>query len=449
MESLWRKTAEIPERKKLHGEYHVDTVVIGAGMSGILTAYLLQQQGHETVILEKDRIAGGQTQNTTAKITCQHGMLYSFLLEKYGLKSARLYADANQQAIQKYAELIEKEHIACHFERVDSYLYGITDTKSLKKELDAAQRLQIKSYYTNHTDLPFEIKGAVCFENQAQFHPLEFLKHLSEKLTIYENTKVYKVKGHLVMTEHGTLWADNIVFASHYPFPIVPGFYFARQHQERSYVMAITDIPRWEGMYYSEEPGSLSFRWYEDILLIGGGAHRTGATVLDNCGYAELKKQVDALYPNYREVCHWSAQDCISHDRLPFIGQYSLLRPYWYVASGFQKWGMTTAMIAANLICNRICHKPDPYESLFTPQRLHWNTYSLKEFTHDIGVSVKYLTKGYLGKDTLKCPHMGCALVWNPHDKTWDCPCHGSRFTPDGEQIDDPAVKGSRRPQSG
>ena len=493
MKSIWRQTVEIPERevfseKKLSQERisedkYVDVVVIGAGMAGILTAYYLQKQGKKVIVLEADRIAGGQTENTTAKITAQHGYIYSLLSEKYNSNYAKLYAQANTMAIDEYDKLISNEKIECNFQRVNSYLYEREDnntdnnktiSEKLKKELDVAEQSGIKASFVNRTALPFSVIGAICFENQAQFHPLEFIKHLCDKLVIYENTKVLKVKGHEIRTSNGVLYGENIVFASHYPFPKIPGFYFVREHQERSYVMAVRGIPKWEGMYYSEEKNGLSFRWFKDILLIGGGGHRTGKTG-DKCGYSELKKQIDMIYPEYEEVCHWSAQDCVTHDELPFIGQFSTWHPYWYVASGFKKWGMTTSMISAQIICDEICGRENPYKSLFTPQRCHfWS--SANKLLKDIGISSSGLIKGHLHMPmfktknpkrgeaaivrhglkrygvyhdskgiiheiSVKCPHMGCELQWNGEEHTWDCPCHGSRFDCDGKLIDGPSLK--------
>lgn len=503
MKSIWRQTVDIPKREtfsedKLSGKVflkeqlsdkkYVDVAVIGAGMAGVLTAYYLQKQGRKVIVLESDIIAGGQTENTTAKITAQHGYIYSLLSEKYSENHAKLYAQANNMAIDEYDKLICDEKIDCDFKRVNSYLYERennniktenynTISKKLKKELDAAKQSGINASFVNRTALPFSVSGAICFENQAQFHPLKFIKHLSDKLVIYENTRVLKVKGHEIRTSNGILYAENIVFATHYPFPRIPGFYFVREHQERSYVVAIKGIPEWEGMYYSEEKNGLSFRWFHDILLIGGGGHRTGKTG-EKYGYTELKNQIEKIYPEYEEVCHWSAQDCLTHDELPFIGRFSMFRPYWYVASGFKKWGMTTSMISAQVICDMICGKENPYKDLFTPQRCHLLC-SANKLLKDMCISISGLIKGHFHmpifsvknlncgeaviarrglkrygfyKDnngtvhqiSVKCPHMGCELQWNGEECTWDCPCHGSRFDCDGNLLDGPSLKSAK-----
>lgn len=477
-ESIWSKTVSIPERGFLRGENHAEAAVIGAGMAGLLTAYFLQKQGKKVVVLEAGRIGCGQTKNTTAKITSQHGLIYTSLKKKYGMKKARLYAAAQEEAIEAYQKLIEEEGFSCHFERLSAFLYSISEDKKLKKEAKIAKELGLPASFVTETGLPFPVKGAVVFENQAQFHPLEFIKELAEKLTIYEQTEVIRVKGNHLETNHGNLYADIVVFASHFPFRNVPGFYFARQHQERSYVLALSGIPRWEGMYYSEEKDGLSFRWYEDTLLLGGGGHRTGIKLgkRQEYGYTKLIKQAKELFPEARAKAYWSAQDCITQDDLPFIGKYSIFRPNWYAATGFRKWGMTEAMVSARLLCDLICGKENPYAKLFSPWRFPFQA-SAKKLGEDIRYSVKGLIKGHfhwpirtgnapekgearilriglkrygvyrdlsgnLHRVSVKCPHLGCELAWNPEEMTWDCPCHGSRFDYDGNLIDNPAQKG-------
>lgn len=499
-ESIWSKTVSIPEREFLRGENHAEVAVIGAGMAGLLTAYFLQKRGKKVIVLEADRIGSGQTKNTTAKITSQHGLIYTSLKKKYGKEKACLYAKAQEEAIESYQQLIEEEGFSCHFERLPAFLYSIAEEKKLKREAETAKELGLPASFVTETELPFSVKGTVVFENQAQFHPLEFVKQLAEKLTIYEQTEVLRVKGRHLETNHGNLYADIVVFASHFPFRNIPGFYFARQHQERSYVLALSGIPRWEGMYYSEEKDGLSFRWYEDILLLGGGGHRTGVmpgkkwsqtaaaegteekkqpqkaqhrAVQPKYGYSKLISQAKKLFPEARAKAYWSAQDCITQDGLPFIGTYSVFRPDWYVASGFKKWGMTGSMVSAKVLCDLICGEKNPYAKLFSPRRFPFHS-SIKNLGEDLRYSVKGLVKGHfhwplrtgnapekgearilrvglkrygvyrdlsgvLHRVSVKCPHLGCELAWNPEDLTWDCPCHGSRFDYDGNLIDNPA----------
>lgn len=458
MQSLWSKTVELTGESFALGTGKIKNVVIGAGMAGILTAYFLKRNGQEVIILEAGEIAGGQTKNTTAKITGQHGLIYHNMIKKAGMEKAKGYSMANEAAIKAYKEIIQKEGISCHFEMLPSFLYSIEEKgkELLQKEAEAAIRLGIKAYFAERDrqqELPFPITGQVCFEQQAQFHPLEFIEGVSKELTIYENINVLAVKGHKLVTDKGTITAENIIFATHYPFINIPGFYFLRQHQERSYVLALEGegVPiKLSGMYYGIDKGGLSFRSAEGTLLLGGGSHRTGKQS-GYCrrqqlpeGYAHLREMSKKYYSKAEEIACWAAQDCMPHDSIPFIGKYSIIRPYWYVATGFQKWGMTSSMIAAMIISDSICGRANPYEKVFTPQRILLRA-GIKNLCVDLGESVAGLTKGFLGKKERRCRHMGCHLVWNAEEKSWDCPCHGSRFEKDGRLIDNPAQRDLQR----
>ena len=326
-------------------------------MAGILTACLLKKSGISVVVLEADRIAGGQTKNTTAKITSQHGLTYHKLLRRYGERRARLYARAHEAAILEYETMIRENNIDCHFERLPAYLYSVNPDRKdiLLQEAEAAAWLGLPARFQETVDLPMKTAGAVCFERQAQFHPLEFIREISKNLVIYEQTRVLSVEGKTIWTGNGAkVTAEHIIFAAHYPFVNVPGFYFARQHQERSYVVAYEHAANLNGIYYSIDDNGLSFRNYEDLLLVGGGAHRTGEN-REGGKYRELKNQAESLFPGAQETAFWSAQDCMPHDGLPFIGKYSWLHDNWYVATGFQKWGMTTSMVAALMIRDAVC----------------------------------------------------------------------------------------------
>lgn len=447
MDSLWRNQVQIPEKEELQNNIKVQTVVIGAGMAGILTAYLLKKEGNDVVVVEAKRIACGQTRNTTAKITSQHGMIYAKLIQQIGKKRAKEYARANEDAIKLYERIIKEEKIDCEFEKLSSYLYTKDETKTekMKEEAKAAESLGIKARFVKEeelSELPFRAKAGVCFENQAQFQPLMFLSSITEGLTIYENTNALWVKGHTVKTDKGTIIAENIVFATHYPFINVPGFYFLRQHQERSYVLTLkprgirgkADI----GMYYGVDKDSFSLRGADDLLLLGGGNHRTGKMICKKEGFRYLREATEQYFPEWEEVRSFTAQDCMPHDQIPFIGKYSVFRPYWYVATGFHKWGMTSSMVAAWIISRKICKKETTYEKVFCPQRCYFRA-SFKNLMIDMWESILGLCKGWFGKKERRCTHLGCRLEWNPEEKSWDCPCHGSRFKANGELIDNPA----------
>lgn len=480
MESIWRENIVIPERKRAEGFLEREIVVIGAGMTGILTACHLQGRGKQVAVLEAGRIAGGQTGRTTAKITSQHGLFYHGLISDIGFDKAGLYAKANQEAINAYEEMIRERQIECDWKRLPSYLYTTENGDLLGQETEAAKALGIAADMAMARELPFPTVGAVRFENQAQLHPLKFVRALAEGLEVYENTPVKKVSGNSVYFDGGMVSAQTIIFATHYPIVNFPGMYFLRQHQERSYVLALAGCGCLNGMYYSADADGLSFRSAGDILLLGGNSHRTGRNVRGGA-YASLEGIARKYYKDSQVVGRWSAQDCMPHDGIPFVGRYSCLTGNkdhsgagengggrkghgssglggffagnrdWYVATGYKKWGMSSAMAASLLLADLVTGRENEYEKLFIPQRLLIKAAAGNLIT-DIGESVRGLSKGWLRpwkrqeetgeKRWTRCSHLGCRLEWNPDEESWDCPCHGSRFDKDGHLLDEPAKCG-------
>ena len=470
--SIWLRSVEIPGRAPLKRDLSADAVVIGAGMAGVLIADRLRAQGVRAVVLEARRIGSGQTMGTTAKITSQHGMIYHGLVERIGREAAQQYATAQQRAIREYAEMIRDRGIDCDFQEAPAYLYSGMHAEPLRLEAEAAASLGIDAQFTRETELPFPVAGAVRFDGQARFHPLRFLRAVSEDLEIYEETPAVSVSDHEVRTPGGTVRAEHIIFATHYPFVNVPGWYFMRMHQERSYVLALHSEWQPEGMYYGVDPGGLSLRTTEGLLLLGGENHRTGENSQGG-RYETLRGRAESLFPGCREAACWSAQDCMTLDGMPYIGQYAASAPSWHVATGFGKWGMTNAMVAAMLIADTVAgHAPD-WSAVFSPSRFRLSL-SAQNLATDTahafrGIARELLTlpeatleelpKGHGGivdvdgrkagvyKDEHgechvvdpRCPHLGCQLAWNPDEKSWDCPCHGSRFAYDGSLIDNPA----------
>ena len=448
MESIWREhTKEIVAKTNLdkdkNDSMHWDVIVVGAGMAGLLIAYYLQEKEKQVLVLEAAEIASGQTERTTAKITSQHDLKYRNLIKKVGVKKAKLYARANEQAFSEYGHLIQKLGIKCDFKRVSSYLYTQQDKKVLWEEAQAATYLGFDAAFERELDLPFLITGAVCFRNQAQFSPLEFVKQIAAQLEIWEHTKVIKIKGKRVFAQDKVLTADKIVVATHYPIRNVPGFYFLRQHQERSYVLALSECDKIEGMYKGIDKDGISLRQAGEYVLLGGSSHRTGKNKTGGA-YAFLEKKAKEYYPECNVEAMWSAQDCMPHDGIPFIGKYSIFTPHLYVATGFQKWGMTPSMVAAMILKEELCGRKSPYSEVFRPQRLNLRA-GIINFLMDVGESVIGLIKGIFHMKGPRCPHMGCELVWNPDEHGWDCPCHGSRFEEDGKLLDNPAKKGIQK----
>ena len=367
MESIWCKTSDRKKRTALNNDIEVQAAVIGGGMAGILTAWQLEKAGIQTIVLEADRIGSGQTENTTAKITSQHGLFCHTFIEKKGKETAEKYVQANQRAVEEYKKIIREEQINCDFIETGAYVYSM-DEEKMRQETDAAQSLGINASFKSQVEIPVLCAGAVHFPDQAQFHPLKFIEALSGSLTVYEDSQVKEVEDNLIRTSCGSVRAEKIVFATHFPFLNFPGMYFARMHQERSYVLALDNAGPVNGMYIGDGKDTLSFRQYDKYVLLGGAGHRTGEN-REGGSYERLKASAEHLYPGSSVAAYWSAQDCITTDGIPFIGQYAADRPDWYVATGFQKWGMSSSMAAAMILRDMICGEENPYAETFAPSR--------------------------------------------------------------------------------
>lgn len=388
MESIWTNNTGKKDFEVLSGNQKTDTVVIGGGMAGVLTAYYLQQVGVPVIVLEANRVGSGQTRKTTAKITSQHNLIYEKLLRVFGKEKAIHYARANEKAIDAYEQLIEKEKIDCGFVRCSSFLFSRTGEELLRAEEKAAEQLHLPVRYTQKTELPFSVAGALEFQNQAKFHPLHFLYHLADQLTVYEKTKVFRVEGN-----------------------------------------------------------GLSFRSQGDILLFGGGSHRTGKNKKGG-KYEMFREKAEEFWPGCRETACWSAQDAMTLDGVPYIGKFSGKKENWYVATGFGKWGMTSSMVSARLLTAEIIGHPFPEADIFSPQRKITGEAIKGLANHSIqmvmGMGKRLIPfpkrKNSKGEKVIPvCPHMGCRLIWNPEEQTYECPCHGSRFDKEGHLLDDPA----------
>ncbi|EGT4144902.1 FAD-dependent oxidoreductase [Clostridium perfringens] len=474
MKSVWSESYKFRKREALNKDIKTDVLVIGAGIAGILTAYMLKQKGRDVVLIDAAEIASGNTKNTTAKITSQHDLIYSKLITEFGEEKARQYAKANELAIKKYKEIIEDKRIECDFEEKPAYVYSLNEIDVLKEEVEAAKNLGIDAEFVDEANLPFKINGAVKFNNQAQFNPLKFLKGISNELIIYENTRALEIKENLVVTSGGNITANNIVVATHYPIMNAPGYYFMKMHQERSYVLALENTGEIDGMYIDLNKEGYSFRTYNNLLLLGGISHRTGENE-EGGSYDELRKVAKNLYPKAKEKYYWSAQDCMTIDGIPYIGRYSSETPNIYVATGFNKWGMTSSMVSAMIISDMILEKENDFSEIFSPRRFDLSL-SINNIANDLietaknfiaqkvsipsseiehiknghGGIIEYngekvgVYKNKEGKEffvSTKCTHLGCQLSWNADELTWDCPCHGSRFDYKGRLIGSPATK--------
>ncbi len=427
MKSIWTESAKRPEFKHLEGDAATDVLIIGGGIAGILCAYKLRESGVDCMLVEADQICGGVTQNTTAKITLQHGLIYHKMISRFGREMACRYLHAQKMAMEQYKALCST--IPCDYEEKDNYVYSLDDPRIIQQEAAALNSIGCPADVVTNLPLPISVAGAVRVAGQAQFHPLKFIYTLAKDLPIYQHTKVLELSPREVITNHGVIRPKKIIVATHFPLLNKHGFYFLKLYQHRSYVIALGKGPQVEGMYVDENHKGMSFRNYGDRLLLGGGGHRTGK---QGGGWQELESFAMRNYPEAEILGRWATQDCMTLDSIPYIGRYSASTPDLFVTAGFNKWGMTSSMVAAMLLTDLVQDKPNDYADVFSPSR--------SILRPQLAVNAAESLIGLLTPTTPRCPHLGCALKYNPQEHSWDCGCHGSRFTETGELIDNPAT---------
>lgn len=427
MNSIWTATTSKPQFESLSGDINTDVLIVGSGITGILCAYMLDKAGVDYTLIEAKEICSGITKNTTAKVTVQHGLIYDKIIKKYGVEAAQKYYKANNNALARYRELCQE--FDCDFETKDAYVYSLNDKQKIEKEIKAYNAIGVKADIVEKTALPFGIAGAVRLKTQGQIHPLEFLYKLSNGLNIKENTKLINLKPKCAETDKGKISFKKAIITTHFPILNKHGSYYLKMYQHRSYVIAYENAQNVDGMYVDDDLKGLSFRNYGNLLLIGGGSHRTGKK---GGNWAEIYAFAKRHYPEAREKYRWATQDCMTLDGLPYIGNYSKNTPDLFVATGYNKWGFTSSMVAAELLCDLVQEKSNEYSDIFSPSRtiLH----------PQLALNGAEAVFNLITPTTPRCPHLGCALKYNKYEHTWDCPCHGSRFEKDGELIDGPAT---------
>lgn len=428
MKSLWEKLSKKPIFNQLKGDTKTDVLIIGGGITGVLCAYMLENAGISYILVEASEIGSGTTKNTTAKITSQHGLIYNKLERKFNIEYAKKYLQINEKALDKFRELCK--NIDCDFEEKDSFVYSLNNRKKIEDELTALEKIGFKAEFSDKLPLPFSVDGAVKFPKQAQFNPLKFIYEISKNLNIYEHTPVRELIGTTAVTDFGKICAEKIIVATHFPFLNKHGSYFIKMYQHRSYVIALENAQNVNGMYVDENQTGLSFRNFGNLLLLGGGSHRTGKK---GGNWQELRNFANKYYPKANEKYHWAAQDCMTLDDSAYIGSYSSKTNGLYVATGFNKWGMTSSMVSAMILCDMVQEKENEFTDIFSPSRTILRPQLFK--------NIFETTSNMLIPTTKRCSHLGCALKWNPYEHTWDCSCHGSRFTENGKLIDNPATK--------
>ena len=428
MESIWQQEPSQVRYPTLKGNIKTQVLVIGGGMAGVLCARKLQEAGKDVVLVEAERIGWGITARTTAVLTAQHDFLYQDMARKFGEETAKLYLRANLDAVKEFRKL--SQTIPCDFEDMPSVQFSTAESGRLQKEVKFVNSLGFEAKFIPNPSLPVDAQAAVEYPGMAQFHPLKFLTGAAKGLRIYENSRVLQLSGTTAQLEQGGVEAQQVVVATHFPFINRHGWYFTKLYQNRSYVLALENAPKVEATVAELEGQGIYFRQYGDLLLLGGGDHRTGKK---GGGFDFLRDYVQTHFPRAREKYAWANQDCMTLDGLPYVGQYSPNMPGVHVATGFNAWGMTNSMAAAEVIKDQICGKYNPLGQVLRPDRsvLH------KQLLCNLGATLA----DFAIPTVKRCPHMGCALRWNSVEHSWDCPCHGSRFAEDGKLLDTPAQK--------
>lgn len=460
------------------------------GLTGLSSAYYLSKETN-VIIVEKDKICSSTSGKNTGKLTSQHGLFYEYLINSNGKEFAEKYLEANEQAIDNIEKIIKEEDIQCEFERQNSYVLARKeiDKDKIKDENTAVNKIEKeKSKVLSEIDLPLNIESAIEFKNQAKFNPVKYAFGLANAIVnnngkILENSKATELnkvgdKYEIYVNDY-KITADNVILATRYPTINIPGYYFLKMYQSTSYaIVADVKDDLFEGIYISSDTPTVSYRVVEDngkkLLLAVGYDYKTGEEQLTN-GYLNLEKEVKRMYPNAEVLYKWSAEDCISLDKIPYIGEFSKLMKNVYVATGFNKWGLTTSNIAANIIKDKIQGRENKYTEIYKSTRLEpiKNKDEMKNMLSETKNSL-ILSKFKLPKQTIDnikagegkvvkvdnqkigvyksetgeifkvkpiCTHLGCELTFNNNDKTWDCPCHGSKFTYEGKAIEVPGIK--------
>ena len=488
-EPFWRSTLTFPSFPKVEADIKTDVLVVGGGITGITSAYLLAKQGFQVTLIEASEILNGTTGHTTAKITAQHGLIYDKLISEHGEENAKLYYEANKEGMNIIKGLIEEHSIECNLSIQDAYVYANTEeyVNKIQKELRAYHKLEIPGEYTDKIPFSIPCKAAIIMKDQAQFHPLKYLLALTSPILdnggkIYEHTTAMKIEDGdkpTILTEDGhKITCNHVIVASHFPFNDEMGLYFARVNVKRSYVLGVKTKQEYPGgMFYSADSPSRSLRYTENdhgekLILVGGEGHKTGQGV-STIKHYEALQDFSSHYFNVEDIPYrWSAQDIVTPDDLPFVGPSTPNHPRVLIATGYAKWGMTNGTIAAKILTDRILQKDNRFAELYDPARLD----GIKNMVKDNADVAKHLIQGKLSivhkkPDDLgidegaivkvngdkagcyrdkegqlfivdsTCTHMGCEVAWNSGDRTWDCPCHGSRYSITGEVIEGPAVE--------
>ena len=486
-ESIWLATADGAGFTALDRDVKVDVAIVGGGIAGITTALLLKRLGATVAVVERETIAGGATGYTTAKITALQSTRLSDIRSKNGADGAAAYAHATLDAITRIAALVQEEGIECELEQRDAFTYAGDEQQvaSVEQEAEAAREAGLPVALTTDTGLPWEVPAAVRLAGQAQFQPVLYTRGLARRVDgdgshVFERTHVTGIaEGPSCQVETaggGTITAERVVVATNYPL-LDRGLFFARLEATRSYCVALPvrgEVP--QGMLITAGQPTRSLRTFRDYLIVGGEGHQTGAPDARPERYEALVEFANRHFPVGPEAPYrWSTQDGMPVDSLPYIGPYTPRSKRLYVAAGFMKWGMTNATIAATVLTDLLSDRENPYAARFDPNRASLralpmtaklNLHAGREFfgeratpadaasAGEVPAGAARVVRSGAGKIgvfrdedggvhgvSLRCTHLGCLVRFNDAERSWDCPCHGSRFDVDGAVLAGPATK--------
>ncbi len=488
--SLWVDTAPETNYPALEDAIEADVAVIGGGIAGLTSALLLKQAGARVVVLEAGRVGTGVTGHTTGKVSSLHGLVYRELRRSFGKRGARTYGEANQAAIELVAALVKSENIECDFRRVTNFTYAETEASLewVKREARLALDLGLPASFTDTTPLPYPVRGAVRFEEQAQLHASKYLVGLAQAIEgdgcrVFEESRVIGVDDGAqcrVATESGSVKSGAAIVATNLPI-LDRGLFFARCHPHRSYLIAMGldgDAP--EGTFISADEPLRSLMPHRaadrELLLIGGEGHRASDRVVASERYRRLEGWARERLPVGSLEYRWSTQDAIPVDGVPYIGRMSPFSRNVYVATGFRKWGLSNGTVASMILADEILGRPNPWSRTFNSNRLKPLAGGRRFVTENLRAGVRLIRgrlasrgselpalesgegrvvelggekvavhrdrSGKVHAVSAVCTHLGCDVEWNGTEETWDCPCHGSRFDHTGAVLQGPATEG-------
>lgn len=474
----------------LSGQRSTDVVVVGAGIVGVCTALLLRRSGLDVSLVEAGSVASGTTGNTTGKLTSQHGISLGQLIGRHGEGTARLYTRANEKAIADIEALVSDIGTGVGFERATAYIYALDSEQgeALEEEHRAAVSLGLPSALTTETELPFPVELALAFAGQALIHPVAFCDALAGALAdaggeVFENSRVHHVEENegsvVVSTSSGTIEAGHAIMATLLPLTDRGGF-FARTRPSRAYGIAArlaSTVP--EGMYLSADSPTRSFRPWRDSngdgIIVVGETHDTGDSDATPGRWAALERWAKDHFAVDEFSYRWSGQDYTTADLLPYVGR-SPMASRIFVATGFRKWGLANSMACAGILTDLVNDRVNPFLQAFDSTRLGdsqaWRRMAADNLRvakllagdrlsrllapsvadllpgearicrgEDGTVAAYRDPTGFLQAVSPTCTHLGCTVRWNSAETTWDCPCHGSRFGPDGVVLVGPATQ--------